>query len=158
MSEGVLIVLKFCFLALVYLFLFRIVRTVATELRPAKIPVPAAAVAHTTAAGATPGKRERGGRSWELVIIDPPALAGETFSLGDELTVGRGPGCAVVLTDDTFVSQVHARLFTRGGDPYVEDLGSTNGTLLNGEAVTDPLRLRRGDRVTFGHTVMELVR
>ena len=81
MSEGVLIVLKFCFLALVYLFLFRIVRTVATELRPAKIPVPAAAVAPTAAAGTTPGKRERGGRSWELVIIDPPALAGETFSL-----------------------------------------------------------------------------
>lgn len=156
MPEGVLIVLKFCFLALVYLFLFRIVRTVGAELRPAKIPVPAAVAAAGAPAAAS--KRERTGRAWELVIIDPPALAGETFSLGEELTVGRGPGCAVVLIDDTFVSQVHARLFTRGGDPYVEDLGSTNGTLLNGESVTEPLRLRRGDRVQFGHTVMEIVK
>ena len=49
-------------------------------------------------------------------------------------------------------------MFTRGSDPYIEDLGSTNGTTLNGEAITEPTRLRRGDRVQFGETVMELVR
>ena len=64
----------------------------------------------------------------------------------------------MVLTDDTFVSQVHARIFIRGNDPYVEDLGSTNGTLLNGESVVEPIRLRTGDRVQFGQTVMELVK
>lgn len=83
---------------------------------------------------------------------------GETFAVGEELTVGRGAGCAVVLAEDTFVSQVHARIFTRGGDPYLEDLGSTNGTLLNGETVVEPVRLRRGDRIHFGQTEMELVR
>jgi pSer/pThr/pTyr-binding forkhead associated (FHA) protein len=46
----------------------------------------------------------------------------------------------------------------RGSDPYVEDLGSTNGTLLNGESVVEPTRLRPGDRVQFGQTVMELVK
>lgn len=158
MPEGVLTVLKFCFLALVYLFLFRIVLTVLAELRPSKIPVPTAAVAGVETAGGAPPKRDRGGRTWELVIIDPPERTGETFVITDELTVGRGPGCAVVLVEDTFVSQVHARVFTRGSDPYVEDLGSTNGTLLNGEALTQPMRLRRGDRVQFGQTVMELVR
>ena len=70
--------------------------------------------------------------------------------------MGRGAGCAVVLAEDTFVSQVHARIFTRGDDAYVEDLGSTNGTLLNGELLVEPTRLRRGDHVQFGETVMEL--
>ena len=159
MPEGVLTVLKFCFLALVYLFLFRIVRTVLAELRPSKIPVPTAMVADVSNAAATaPSRRERSGRQWELVIVAPPDRVGETYSVDDELTVGRGAGCAVVLPDDTFVSQVHARVFTRGSDPYVEDLGSTNGTSLNGEALTEPTRLRRGDRVQFGETVMELVR
>lgn len=157
MPEGVLTVLKFCFLALVYLFLWRIVRTVMAELKPSRIPVPVAAAVADAPAAATAPKRERG-RRWEMVIVAPPARAGETFTLGEELTVGRAPGCAVVLADDTFVSQVHARLFTRGNDPYVEDLGSTNGTTLNGDALVEPTRLRRGDRVQFGETVMELVR
>ncbi len=159
MPEGVLTVLKFCFLALVYLFLFRIVRTVTAELRPSKIPVPAALPAEAlAAAGAPAGRRGRGGPTWELVIVAPPERVGETFTVDEELTVGRGAGCAVVLVDDTFVSQVHARVFTRGSDPYVEDLGSTNGTLLNGETLTEPTRLRRGDRVQFGETIMELVK
>ena len=160
MPEGVLTILKFCFLALIYLFLFRIVRTVLAELRPAKIPVPEAlfaAAAPAAAAAAAPSRRDRS-RQWDLVIVAPPSRVGETYTVDEELTVGRGAGCAVVLPDDTFVSQVHARVFTRGSDPYVEDLGSTNGTTLNGEAVTEPTRLRRGDRVQFGETVMELVR
>lgn len=160
MPEGVLTILKFCFLALIYLFLFRIVRTVLAELRPAKIPVPEALLADAApaaAAATAPSRRDRS-RQWDLVIVAPPSRVGETYTVDEELTVGRGAGCAVVLPDDTFVSQVHARVFTRGSDPYVEDLGSTNGTTLNGEAVTEPTRLRRGDRVQFGETVMELVR
>ncbi len=158
MPEGVLTVLKFCFLALIYLFLFRIVRTVLAELRPAKIPVPEALLAESVVpAAAAPSRRDRS-RPWDLVIVAPPSRVGETYTVDEELTVGRGAGCAVVLPDDTFVSQVHARVFTRGSDPYVEDLGSTNGTTLNGEAISQPTRLRRGDRVQFGETVMELVR
>ena len=160
MPEGVLTVLKFCFLALIYLFLFRIVRTVMAELRSSRIPVPELVVPDPVAPAGSPpgGKRMRSGTSWELVIVAPPERVGETFTIDDELTVGRGAGCAVVLADDTFVSQVHARVFRRGSDPYVEDLGSTNGTTLNDEALTEPTRLRRGDRVQFGETVMELVR
>jgi pSer/pThr/pTyr-binding forkhead associated (FHA) protein len=60
--------------------------------------------------------------------------------------------------DDTFVSQVHARVFRRDGDVYVEDLGSRNGTMLNGQPVGSAQRLRRGDRVQFGRTVTEAMR
>ena len=77
--------------------------------------------------------------------------------LRDELTVGRGGGCGIVL-DDTFVSQVHARVFRRDGDVYVEDLGSRNGTLLNGSRSAPRNALRRGDRVQFGRTVAEATR
>ncbi len=75
----------------------------------------------------------------------------------DELTVGRGGGCGIVL-DDTFVSQVHARVFRRDGDVYVEDLGSRNGTLVNGRPVGTAQRVRRGDKVQFGRTVAEVTR
>jgi hypothetical protein len=157
-DSGALTILEYCFLALVYLFLFRVVRTVLAELRPGRIPVPAGAVPEAPVAAMGPSRRERSGKRWELVIVEPANRAGEAFALGEELSVGRGAGCAVVLADDTFVSTVHARIFMRGSDPYVEDLGSTNGTLLNGESVVEPVRLRPGDRVQFGQTVMELVK
>src|SRR4029079_19093159 len=159
MDSGALTILEYCFLALVYLFLFRVVRTVLAELKPGRIPVPAAAVGEAAPVAAmAPSRREKSGRRWELVIVEPTRRSGESFSLGEELSVGRGAGCAVVLADDTFVSTVHARIFMRGNDPYVEDLGSTNGTLLNGETVVEPTRLRPGDRVQFGQTAMELVK
>jgi hypothetical protein len=158
-SEGLLTVLKFCFLALVYLFLARVVFVVARELRAAKVPVvvPEPVVADAVAPAPAPRERRGRGRA-QLRILEPAARAGEVFALDDEITVGRAAGCGVVLAEDTFVSQVHARVYRRGGDSYVEDLGSTNGTFVNGERVVEATRLRRGDRVQFGQTVAEVTR
>ena len=160
MPETLLTVLKFCFLALVYLFLFRVVRLVTLELKAAKIPV---AVPEVAAPAATPppapARRTRKERAaGSLRIVEPAARAGETYPLTQEVTVGRAPGCSVVLADDTFVSQVHARVYHQGGETYLEDLGSTNGTLLNGERISGSVRIRRGDRMQFGQTVAELTR
>ena len=91
-------------------------------------------------------------------VLEPEAQKGDTYPLGEELTVGRGGGCGVVIPDDQFVSTVHARLFRRGDDLLVEDLGSRNGTFVNGERVVAPTRLRRGDRVQFGQTIAEVTR
>jgi pSer/pThr/pTyr-binding forkhead associated (FHA) protein len=146
--ESVLTILKFCFLALLYLFLWRVVHVVVREMR-------APAPGDDTAEPRTGRKERRGAR---LRIIEPTDHEGEVYSLGDEVTVGRGGGCGIVLPDDHFVSTVHARLFRRGEDVFVEDLGSRNGTFLNGETVAAPTRLRRGDRVQFGQTVGEVVR
>ena len=146
MPEGLLTVLKFCFLALLYLFLFRVVRIVRLELKPAKVAVPAAAVARRAdrrGAGRQPSEGEAQGARWRAAV--PAGAAGarraRSYPLTEEVTVGRAPGCGVVLDDDTFVSQVHARLFRRGRETYVEDLGSTNGTLVNGVRIAevDPL-------------------
>lgn len=149
-SQAALDALKYVFLALLFLFLARVVRVVVLELRaPALAGAP-------SAQPAAPGKpAKRGAR---LKIVEPAARKGETYPLTDELTVGRGGGCGVVIPDDQFVSTVHARLFRRGDDLLVEDLGSRNGTFVNGAKVESPTRLRRGDRVQFGETVGEIQR
>ena len=152
--ETALTILKFCFLALIYLFLWRVVRVVLLELRA---PALADGAAGTGAPRATTApKAERKGA--RLRILEPPEQQGEIYPLGDEITVGRGGGCGIVLTDDQFVSTVHARVFRRGDDVFVEDLGSRNGTFVNGERVTTATQVRRGDRVQFGQTVAEMVR
>ena len=63
-----------------------------------------------------------------------------------------------MLNDDTYVSQLHARLFPQNGEGYVEDLGSTNGTYVNGKQIKAVTRLKRGDQVQFGQTVAEVVK
>src|SRR3954471_6047746 len=160
MSEGLLTVLKFSFLALLSLFLSRVVRIVRLELKPTKVAVPAAAAGPepmaAPAGGPAKEKKARGGAM--LRVLDPPAHAGEVYALDDEVTVGRAPGCGIVLEEDTFVSQVHARVFRRGRETYVEDLGSTNGTMVNGVRIDEVTRLSRGDQVQFGNTLVEITR
>jgi len=73
-----------------------------------------------------------------------------------EMTIGRAAGCQVSLADDTFVSQLHARVFLRDGQAFIEDLGSTNGTYLNRQKVAGPMVMRSGDKMQIGNTVMEL--
>jgi hypothetical protein len=151
--EAALTTLKFCFLALVYLFLWRVVRIVVLELRaPALVAAPSDAAKATATAPRTDRKTAH------LRILEPAEHRGESYPLTDELTVGRGGGCGIVLPADQFVSTVHARVFRRGTDVFVEDLGSRNGTYVNGERITTTTKIRRGDRVQFGETVAEMSR
>jgi hypothetical protein len=152
-SDGVLTILKFCLLALLYLFLARVVWTVVSEFRA--VPTPAAPVPQPAPAKPKP-KPPR--RSWRLLVVEPPAASGRAFDVNGELTIGRAPGCGISIPDDTFVSNVHARVFERDGDVFVEDLGSTNGTLINGNALSATVKLRKGDRIQAGQTVLEATR
>lgn len=154
MSEAALTVLKFCFLALLYLFLYRVVRLTLRELR-----APALSAQPVATPAAPPPRRERRAEprtALRLRIIEPAARRGETHTIDREVTVGRGGGCALVLSDDTYVSQLHARLFQQNDEGYVEDLGSTNGTYVNGKQISGVTRLKRGDQVQFGQTVAEV--
>jgi hypothetical protein len=164
MSEQVLNILKLCLLALIYLFLLRVVRAVWAEVaRPEPVPAGgrrARRRAAATAPGPAPapapprGRRSRGAAT-ELVALEPEASAGRRYPLGDEITVGRAAGCQVTV-DDTYVSQLHARVFTRDGQLFVEDLGSTNGTYLNRVKVSGPMVMQKGDRLQVGNTVLEV--
>ncbi len=142
-----------CLLILLYLFFFRVLRAVWAEVNLAK---------QTSGGTAAPGPALRGRRTRirertppKLTVVEPEDLKGTVFPLGDELTVGRAAGCQITL-DDTYVSQLHARLFVRDEQLYVEDLGSTNGTYLNRRKVSAPMVVSRGDRVQIGSTVMEV--
>ena len=157
MPDSLLTILKFCLVALLYLFFFRVLRAVWVEVS-GRQPVVAPAAPPTggsrgAAAAASPAA-QKGSR---LKVIEPAGRRGRTYELADELTVGRAVGCQVTLDDDTFVSQLHARVFRRDGQLFVEDLGSTNGTFLNRRKVSSPAPLKRGDRLQMGKTVMELV-
>jgi hypothetical protein len=156
MSDSILTVLKFCLLALLYLFLLRVVWIVARELRgsasgpatpprPERVPKPAPAP-----------KAKR--REWRLVVVVPETERGRSYPIEGDATIGRGGGCAVPLTFDTFVSQVHARAFERDGTLWVEDAGSRNGTLVNSKRIDQPIKLHKGDRVQVGETVLEAQR
>lgn len=70
------------------------------------------------------------------------------------MTIGRAPGCAIVI-DDSFVSQVHARVFEANGVHHLEDLDSTNGTRFNDVPLVGSHVLHKGDRIAFGDTVLE---
>lgn len=105
------------------------------------------------------GTRVRKGRRGEvgrLVVIEPKDRRGAAFALGAEITMGRAAGCVVQITDDSYISSLHARVFHDvDGRAQVEDLGSTNGTYLNGERLARPQHLRSGDRIQLGGTILE---
>ncbi len=155
MPGPLLTFLKYVFLALLYLFFLRVLRAVWTEVRePEAAGGAAAAGGPRPPAPAVPVARPQ--PVGHLSVVAPPERAGHRYRLGDELTVGRAPGCGIALDGDTFVSQMHARVFRRDSEYYVEDLGSTNGTFLNDHKVAAPVALRPGDRLQVGRTVLEL--
>ena len=147
MPDLVLDLLKYAFLAVLYIFIARAVKAVYVELKPGT-----AGTGPQGAARSTPRKGKRAPK--KAAVIEGPAR-GKSFDLGDELIIGRADKCHLVL-DDTYVSQIHARIFAKGDAFVLEDLGSTNGTYLNRRRITSPTELQRGDRVKIGKTVLEM--
>jgi hypothetical protein len=159
MSEQLLTILKFCLLALLYLFFFRVLRAVWVEVNPPKALERAGGGGAVPAGGASGGEgSKRKGRKvpTQLTVIDPAEQRGRSWPVVPEMTVGRASGCNVSIPEDTFASQIHARIHSRDGQTWVEDLGSTNGTFVNRAKVTTATAVRRGDLVQIGNTVMEL--
>lgn len=153
MPDLVLDLLKYVLLAVLYIFLAWAVRAVYLELRP-RGPARAPARASATPPPRAPAKKSR--KSFRKVaVVENEKLRGKTFDLSDELVIGRAERCHIVL-DDSYASQMHARIFSRGDAHVVEDLGSTNGTYLNRRRITEPTELSRGDRVKIGKTVLEM--
>ena len=93
----------------------------------------------------------------QVVVVEGP-LRGTSLALGGgPVLVGRSPDCSLVLDDD-YASGRHARLFPRDGRWWVEDLGSTNGTMLGREPLGAPAPLPAGSQLRIGRTVLELRR
>jgi pSer/pThr/pTyr-binding forkhead associated (FHA) protein len=161
-SEQLLTILKLCLLALLYLFFLRVLRAVWSEVNPPKLataeaPTGSKRKGRQKTPKQKPAKARRGAPSapTRLVVIEPAHKAGLEYALGPELTVGRAGGCSIVL-DEQYVSQVHTRIFIRDGSLFVEDLGSTNGTWVNGSRAVGQMPARLGDRIQVGNVVMEV--
>jgi len=146
--ENLLELLNLCLLALLYLFFLRVLWAVWAEVRQPR-------VARVTSSGHVKAGKVKRRTPSRLVVMSPPEQRGHSFDISHELTVGRAGGCQIALPDDTYVSQLHARVYQRDGHAFVEDLGSTNGTYLNGARVSAPAVLHRGDKLQVGTTVME---
>jgi hypothetical protein len=161
MSDELLTVLKFVLLALLYLFFFRVLRAVWVELNPphALERAPSAGGGYAPPVAAAPpnlSKRQARKIPTQLTVLEPADQRGRVFPLAAEMTMGRAGGCQVAIPEDTFASQIHARIFSRDGQTWIEDLGSTNGTFVNRSRVTAAVAVQRGDQVQIGNTVLEL--
>jgi len=153
--ETTLLVLKIAFLVLLYVFIWRIVRSAARDLR---LPQESMILSPQQASQllAQPIARELG----RLVVVDSSALdEGDVYGIDStSLTVGRSDDNDLPLDGDEYASAHHARFEPRRDGVYVEDIGSTNGTFVNGIRLTTNRRLVPGDVVRIGETDLRFER
>lgn len=145
--DPVAVALKFGFLAVLYLFLFWMARSALKDLRRGSEP------SYEDATGlhhATAGFNEGAEGAPRLRVTNAAGLrAGAAYDLSGGATLGRGDSADIRL-QDTFASSAHARLTPQGEVIVLEDLGSTNGTFLNGEPLRGPQPLHVGDSIRIG--------
>lgn len=128
MIDIALLIGRLLFVALLYLFLFAIMKT---------------------GIGLVRGQR-KSERTWSISVErGPKELRGVSIVVRGPVIVGRSPGADIVIGAG-YVSTRHARFSLMGQNLFVEDLGSTNGTLVNGRMISAPAALRSGDTVTIG--------
>ena len=148
-ADEALLGLKVGFLVLLYLFVWLVVRSATRGLAAGApqesiiLPAPEAA-ALRAAAGIAPRR---------VVVLASPALEpGTAIELTDVARIGRGAENSIRLDADTTVSSRHACIASRRDGLWVEDIGSTNGTFVNGARVTSERLLQPGDVIRIGHT------
>jgi hypothetical protein len=146
--EEALLFLKIGFLVLLYLFIWRIVRSASRDLRLPQESMILAPQQARQLLGSTPIKTGR------LVVLQSPALEQGAERVLDSapVTVGRGAQNDLPLDEDDFASARHARFEPRRDGVWVEDVGSTNGTFVNGRRLGKAHKLRPGDVVRIGGT------
>ena len=158
MEDPIALLLKFGFLAVLYLFLLWVARSALSDLsdhEQAQIqlepdPAPSASLRSD---GRRRSRRDlRSSVDPRLEVV--AALGhepGSAFRIDDSATIGRSDSADVPI-DDPYASSAHARIFPRGEYMYIEDMGSTNGTFLNGRPLRQPEQLKVADRIRIGDT------
>jgi pSer/pThr/pTyr-binding forkhead associated (FHA) protein len=155
--NAVLRLMQWGVIALIFLFFLRVIRAVWVEVSPVTVRK-SRSERRQEKVEARPPRAASKRKQLYLRIIEPPQREGQTFDLDDELTIGRSPGCGVPTPDDIYTSTLHARLFRQHDQLWVEDLGSTNGTFVNSEKITQSRRLGKGDVLQVGSTVYEVAK
>lgn len=143
-----MLILRIAFMILLYLFLFSVVRAIRADLRRA------------TDSSAVEVERARPAVEGRLIVLEPGGSGlerGASLPLAGATVIGRG-GQSQIRIDDPFVSLQHARLWPENGRWYLEDLRSTNGTLLNEEPVDGRRVVEYGDTIQIGAVRLKLAR
>lgn len=159
MSEFTLTLIKFGFLALLWIFVLSAVSVIRSDLFGARVDSAQARQARQQRKPPKEPKpkpaRKRRGAPTQLVITEG-SNAGHSLPLsGEPITLGRG-GDSTVRLDDDYVSTRHARFVTNGEEWFIEDMGSTNGTYIGSTRVTRATAITPGTAVRLGKTVVEL--
>jgi pSer/pThr/pTyr-binding forkhead associated (FHA) protein len=150
--EEALLLLKIGFLVLLYLFLWRIVRTASRDLRT---PQESFVLAPQQIRKSPSPERTIAGR---LVFVSDGEVPKEPYEIDSAaVTVGRGRANDIPL-DDEFASTQHARVESRPDGVWLEDIGSTNGTAVNGVLLEEPHKLSPGDMIRIGETDLRFER
>lgn len=135
MPDIILTLLRIIFLALIYLFVWQVARAVGSHLGIS-----------------VRRSRKEGSR---VLFVRSETQQGVEFEVNDVVVLGRSAETDVVL-DDPYASEFHLRLVVQEDGIMLHDLGSTNGTYVNGRRASAPTLLRRGDTIQVGKTVMEV--
>jgi hypothetical protein len=151
-DEPLAVALQFGFLVILYLFLLWVVRSVRRDLVRGQEPA-LADQTHEHESGRdrhVAGPDLSAGVEPRLEVIAAMGYEpGTVFDLSDGATLGRA-GSADIHVEDPFASSVHARIFARNGFMHVEDMGSTNGTYLNGRQLRKAEQLKPADKIRIG--------
>lgn len=183
MSDILLSGLKIGYLALLWIFILLAVNVIRTDLFGRRVPTadlpapdsptgrlrseqrsPSPAPQQSSAqpqqqrrAAAAPAPAAATGAPSRLVVTNGPhtGMAAEVDQAGTYVVIGRSPDCAIVLEDD-FVSTRHARVVNGDKGLYLEDMGSTNGTYVNGRRISAPTTVGTQDEIRIGRTILKL--
>ena len=158
MSELTLLLIRFAYLAILWIFVLSAISVVRSDMFGARVestPRPERRAERKAARNRPkPAKRPRGAPT-HVAIVDG-ANAGEQIPLDDApLLIGRGSDAQIRLDDD-YVSTRHARIAASDDQWFVEDLGSTNGTYIGTQRLAQPTTLHLGSQVRIGKTTLEL--
>ncbi len=163
---------KYVFIAIVWLFFLRILRAIWVEVKSSesakkvrnipgseRVPNSKAVspinVREGVAVGA-PSPAHTGGEEFRLLALEG-SFKGREFRVKNDMLLGRSDECDLSLVEDNFASSQHAKLQVRPDGLWIEDLGSTNGTIVNSLRVKTLTQLERGDLIRIGKSVFEVI-
>ena len=161
MSELTLLLIRFAYLAILWIFVLSAISVVRSDMFGARVDSTPRADRKAQRQADRQSQRQAEGRTKKRaapthVLVLDGANAGERVSLDDApILIGRGSDAAIRLDDD-YVSTRHARIASSGDQWFVEDLGSTNGTYIGSHRLTQPTALTLGSSVRIGKTTLEL--
>ena len=158
MSEIALTAIKVLFLALLWLFILSAVSVIRTDLFGRAVPSSDPGAQELESPPPPPKKTKRPRGEPRVLVVTQGSQTGQSAALADGvILIGRGADCQIILDDD-YVSTRHARVVSGENGIYLEDLGSTNGSYVNGQRITAPTTITMSDTIRIGKTILKLER